>query len=70
MAKQPANLMTMTGFADTFQRYQSLIVPVLFIAMLSVIVVPVPTLVIDLLITTNIALAALILMTVLFVRSP
>ncbi|MFA9478665.1 flagellar biosynthesis protein FlhA [Phycisphaerales bacterium AB-hyl4] len=70
MAKQPANPMNIAGAAAFVQRHQSLIVPVLFIAMLAVIVVPLPTIALDLLITANLALAALILMTTLFVRSP
>ncbi|MEX0744019.1 MAG: flagellar biosynthesis protein FlhA [Phycisphaeraceae bacterium] len=70
MPNTPHNLMSVTGLGEFLKRHQSLVVPVLFIAMLAVIVVPLPTSAIDLLITGNIALAALILMTTLFVKSP
>ncbi len=51
-------------------RYRTLIVPVAFICMVAVIVVPMPPVVMDLLLAANIALAAIVLMTTIFVESP
>ena len=53
-----------------FSRFRPLFVPVAFVGMLGVILVPLPPMVLDLLITLNIALAAIILMTTIFVQSP
>lgn len=52
------------------ERFKSLIVPMAFISMLGVIVVPMPTMLMDLLITINITMAAVILLTTIFVQSP
>lgn len=51
-------------------RYQQLFVPVAFMGMIAVIVVPMWPVVMDVLIATNIALAALILLTTIYVASP
>ncbi len=51
-------------------RYRSLFVPVAFIAMLAVVVVPMPPLVMDMLIAANIAIGAIILLTTIYVESP
>src|SRR5690349_11054788 len=55
---------------NRLQRYQPAFVPIAFIGLLAVIVVPMPPVIMDLLITLNIALAAIILLTTLFVESP
>jgi flagellar biosynthesis protein FlhA len=51
-------------------RYRPLVVPIVFIGMLSMIVVPMPPMLMDLMITINIAMAAIILLTTIFVESP
>ncbi|MEM7576084.1 MAG: flagellar biosynthesis protein FlhA [Planctomycetota bacterium] len=53
-----------------FDRYKPLLVPVAVIGMIAVIVVPLPAFAMDALIAANIGIAALILMTVIFVKSP
>jgi len=61
------------GFAGLFaalDRYRSFLVPVAVVGMIAVIVVPLPPFVMDMLIAANIGLAALILMTTIFVKSP
>ena len=52
------------------ERYKALVVPVAFISLLMVIVVPLPTVVMDMLLVMNLALAAVILLTTLFVEKP
>ena len=57
----------------TFARlepFRALLVPAAFIGLIAVIVVPLPPLVMDLLIAANLGLAALILMTTVFLKSP
>jgi flagellar biosynthesis protein FlhA len=54
----------------TLAGYRSLLVPAAFIGLIMVIVVPLPPAVIDLLIVANIALAAIILLTSIYVESP
>jgi len=49
---------------------RALMVPIALISLLGVILVPLPPMIIDLLLVTNIALAALILLTTIFVDSP
>jgi len=51
-------------------RYQAFFVPVAIVALLAVIVVPLPTFLMDLLLTLNVAMAAMILLTTIFVQSP
>lgn len=53
-----------------FHRYRPLLVPIVFVGMLSMIVVPMPPMLMDLMIAANIALAAIILLTTIFVESP
>lgn len=53
-----------------WERALRLAVPVMFIALLAVIVVPVPPFVMDVLLCANIALAAVTLMTTIFVQHP
>ena len=67
MAKQPANKFVMPAWVA---KAKPLVVPVMFIGMLAVIVVPMPTLIMDLMIAANLGLAAIILLTTLFVESP
>ena len=58
------------AWLNRLDRYRPLLVPVAVIGLIAVIVVPLPPFVMDMLIATNIALAALILMTTIFVKSP
>ncbi|MCC7407136.1 MAG: flagellar biosynthesis protein FlhA [Phycisphaeraceae bacterium] len=51
-------------------RYQAFFVPVAIVALLAVIVVPLPTFLMDLLLTLNVAMASMILLTTIFVQSP
>ncbi len=51
-------------------RYRPLLVPIAFIGMLSMVVVPMPPMLMDLMISANIALAVIILLTTIFVQSP
>ena len=67
----------MSELAATFQaagrfisRHRGLILPVGAAALIFVILVPIPPLLIDILLATNIALAAVILLTTIHVRSP
>ncbi len=53
-----------------FHQYRPLLVPIVFIGMLSMIVVPMPPMLMDLMIAANIALASIILLTTIFVESP
>ncbi|HEX7009726.1 MAG TPA: flagellar biosynthesis protein FlhA [Phycisphaeraceae bacterium] len=68
-AAQPAPL-PISVWVHRLRRYQPLLVPVAFVGLLAVVVVPMTPAVMDLLITLNIALAAVILLTTLFVQSP
>ncbi len=73
MAKATPSMSSGGGVAAmwaVFDRYKPLLVPVGVIGMIAVIVVPLPTFVMDGLIAANIGVAALILMTVIFVKSP
>jgi flagellar biosynthesis protein FlhA len=53
-----------------YHRFRPLVVPIAFITLLAVIVVPLPPFMMDLLIVLNIGLAAVILLTTIFVESP
>ena len=55
---------------NRLDRYRPLLVPVGVIGLIAVIVVPLPPFIMDMMIAGNIALAALILMTTIFVKSP
>ena len=55
---------------NRLDRYRPLLVPVGVIGLIAVIVVPLPPFIMDMMIAANIALAALILMTTIFVKSP
>ena len=60
----------LADFLKKVEPYQALLVPAAFIGLIAVIVVPLPPLVMDLLIAANLGLAALILMTTVFLKSP
>ncbi|HVX85976.1 MAG TPA: flagellar biosynthesis protein FlhA [Phycisphaerae bacterium] len=51
-------------------KYRGLIVPAGFIAMIMVLLVPLPTQVLDLLLVMNLSIAAIVLVSVMFVNSP
>lgn len=65
-----ANPSSLPPWLNRLDRYRPLLVPIGVIGMIAVIVVPLPPFVMDMLIAANIALAALILMTTIFVKSP
>ncbi|BAM04443.1 flagellar biosynthesis protein FlhA [Phycisphaera mikurensis] len=58
------------NLVNRVEPYRALLVPAAFIGLIAVIVVPLPPLVMDLLIAANLGLAALILMTTVFLKSP
>lgn len=58
------------AWVQRLARFRDLLLPIGFIAALAVIVIPVPPFVIDLMLSANIALAAIILMTTIFVTRP
>ncbi|MEM7626422.1 MAG: flagellar biosynthesis protein FlhA [Planctomycetota bacterium] len=64
------NPSSLPPWLNRLDRYRPLLVPAGVIALIAVIVVPLPPFAMDMLIATNIALAALILMTTIFVKSP
>jgi flagellar biosynthesis protein FlhA len=51
-------------------RYSSLAAPIAIVAMLAVIIVPMPAFIMDVLIGTNLALSAIVLLTTLYIKSP
>jgi len=55
---------------NALQRYQKLLVPLMFVGMLVVLILPMPPIIMDFMIAGNIALAALILLTVIFIEKP
>lgn len=57
-------------WVQKLDRFKPLLVPMAFVSMLGVIVVPMPTILMDMLITINITVAAVILLTTIFVQSP
>ncbi len=66
----PETVNNLPAWLTRLERYRALLVPVAVIGLVAVIVVPLPPFVMDMLIAANIALAALILMTTIFVKSP
>ncbi|MEM7755559.1 MAG: flagellar biosynthesis protein FlhA [Planctomycetota bacterium] len=68
-ALNPSNgfIPRLTGFID---KYRGLIVPLAFVGLLVVILVPLPPAALDLLISLNISLAVIILLTTLYVAKP
>ncbi|MFG0249594.1 MAG: flagellar biosynthesis protein FlhA [Phycisphaeraceae bacterium JB051] len=67
---QLASQLNIPGWINKIGRYQQLFVPIAFVCLLGVIVVPLWPVVMDMLVATNIALAALILLTTIYVASP
>ena len=65
-----ADNLAIPNWVNRLQRYRNLIVPIGFIGLLSVIIVPMPPVLMDLLLAANLALGALILLTVIFVEKP
>lgn len=61
---------TIPAWVHKVNENRALMVPVALVSLLGVIIVPLPPMVIDLLLTANLALAALILLTTIFVESP
>lgn len=59
-----------TWLVQAIQKHRGLIVPVGFVALLAVIVVPLPTWMMDLLLVGNIALSIIILMTTIYMKEP
>ena len=51
-------------------RYRHLIVPLSFLGLVGVLVVPLPSAILDLLICLNIAIGAIVLMTTIYMRKP
>ncbi len=64
------NRLTLPPWINRLNQYRSLLVPVSFVALLAVIVVPMSPVMMDVLITANLALAAIILLTTIYVESP
>ncbi len=62
-ANQPA-------WVNALVRYKSLIVPIAMVAMIAVIVVPLPPFLMDILLSLNITIAAVVLLTVIYVEEP
>lgn len=58
------------GWVDLVLRYKSLVVPLAIIGMIGVIVVPLPPFLMDVLLSLNITLAAVVLLTVIYVDEP
>ena len=69
MAEAPDRL-TIPDWVNRITQYKSFFVPVAFVSLLAVIVVPLHPVMMDLLISANLALAAVILLTTLFVQRP
>jgi flagellar biosynthesis protein FlhA len=58
------------AWVQHLDRFRSLLIPMAFIGLLGVVVVPLPPMLMDILITVNVTLAAVILLTTIFVQSP
>jgi len=67
---QLANKFMIPHWVNRVRRYQSLFVPIAFIGLIAVIVVPMSPVLMDILITANIALAAVIMLTTIYVETP
>lgn len=67
---QATNRLSLPQWLDRVERYRSLLVPAAFIGLLVVVVVPLSPVVMDMLIAANLALAAMILLTTIYVASP
>jgi len=69
MAQSPSPIQ-IPNWVHKVNEHRGLLVPAAIISLLGVIIVPLPPMIIDLLLTANLALAALILLTTIFVKSP
>jgi flagellar biosynthesis protein FlhA len=69
MAQQSVKLV-IPRWIQRIGQYQSLIVPLAFIGLLVVVVVPMPSMLLDVLIAGNLALSAVILLTTVYVETP
>ncbi|MEI8196528.1 MAG: flagellar biosynthesis protein FlhA [Phycisphaerae bacterium] len=58
------------GISNYIQKYRGLIVPASFITLVMVIVIPLPPMLLDILLVANLTIAAIILVSVIFVQSP
>ncbi len=58
------------NISQFIQKYRGLFIPAAFISLIMVIMVPLPTWMLDILLSTNLTLAVIILVSVLFVQSP
>ncbi len=67
---QVSNQLVMPAWVKQIDRFRPLLVPIGFVGLIAVIVVPLPTMVMDLMLAANIGLAALILMTTIFISRP
>ncbi len=67
---KPASPPAWLNLSALTRKYRGLIVPMAFIAMLAVLVVPLPPVVLDVLICVNISLSVVVLMTTLYMKEP
>tara|TARA_R110002096_G_scaffold435816_4_gene663258 strand:- start:68499 stop:70691 length:2193 start_codon:yes stop_codon:yes gene_type:complete len=67
MAKEASNTL-LPAWVDRVSQYRTLIVPLGFVLMLSVILLPLPPIALDILISFNISLAVIILLTTLYMQ--
>jgi len=65
-----SNAGPLAGIAQLLARHRGLIVPIFVIAMLLVLIVPLPVWLIDVLLAANLALAVIVLLTVITCKSP
>lgn len=66
----PTPQLAVPVWLNRLRRYQTFFVPIAFVSLLGVIVVPMSPVVMDVLIAANLALAAIIMLTTVFVESP
>ena len=69
MAKAPGQINLPRPFIWV-ARYRHLLVPVSFLMLIVVLVIPLPPAVMDVLISANISLAAVVLLTTIYMRRP
>jgi flagellar biosynthesis protein FlhA len=70
LAMRAGGLGPLTGLNKIVQKYRGLAIPVAFISLIMVIMIPLPTWLLDIMLAFNLTLAAVILVSVLFVQSP
>src|SRR3972149_9153021 len=66
----PVPDLTKLRFASTFIKHRGLLLPISALALILVILVPLPTSVMDLLLLINITLSGVVLLTVMYIRGP